>query len=181
MAGYPLPPAVKGANRMLLLMAQVDDAPGELLGEFMRRVERLGAKNVQLVPTLTKKGRPGYIVFIDTPAELETSVAELLGRELGAWGYRVLETLHRHFDIDQQKVEVSVSVNGTPRRVSLRVKTVSQGGTLLRVKAEHDDLVAACEELRKLGGDMPLMTLKACVESRYAEGLTADAPIEIRV
>ncbi|MCC6867906.1 MAG: DUF111 family protein, partial [Burkholderiales bacterium] len=32
---------------VLLLLAQVDDAPGELLGEVMQRLAAIGAKNVQ--------------------------------------------------------------------------------------------------------------------------------------
>lgn len=181
MAGDPLGPAAGAANRMLLLMAQVDDASGELLGEFIRRVEQLGARNVQLVPTVTKKGRPGYMVFIDAPAELETSVADLLGRELGAWGYRVLEAQHRHFDVDRRQIEINVSVNGTQHKFSLGVKTVSRQETVLRVKAEHDDLVAVCEALRQVGCDLPLTTLKASVESRCPEHLSAGVPMDVRV
>ena len=60
---------------MRLLMAQVDDVSGELLGEFIRRVEALGARNVQIVSSITKKGRPGYIVYVDVPESLESEVA----------------------------------------------------------------------------------------------------------
>jgi len=40
---------------MLLLMAQVDDVPGELLGDFIKQCETVGARNIQIVPAITKK------------------------------------------------------------------------------------------------------------------------------
>ncbi len=149
-----------------LLMAQVDDVPGELLGEFMRRVEALGALNVQAVPTVAKKGRPGYLLYIDVPAALEHEVGVLLAAELGTWGYRVLEGQHRHFDIARIDVTLSVSVGGDTHAFQLRAKTISDAGVTLRVKAEHDDLAAIAGRLAEAGQRVPLAVLKAAVESR---------------
>lgn len=33
--------------------------------------EALGTRNIQIVPSLTKKGRPAYMVFVDAPQEAE--------------------------------------------------------------------------------------------------------------
>ncbi|MBK8961440.1 MAG: DUF111 family protein [Proteobacteria bacterium] len=90
------------------MMAQVDDVPGELMGEFILRAEALGARNVQVVPSITKKNRPAYLVYLDVPAALESEAARLLGAELGCCSYRVIEAEHHRFDIARTTVAVTV-------------------------------------------------------------------------
>jgi uncharacterized protein (DUF111 family) len=156
------------SDAMRLIMAQVDDVPGELLGDFIQRVEGLGARNVQIVASITKKGRPGYIIYVDVPESLESEVAILLGAELGTWGYRVLAAEHRHFDIERQGVALTVSIADAAYEFELRVKTISHAGRFLRVKAEHDDLSRICGTLRAKGHEIPLTVLKAGVESQLS-------------
>jgi uncharacterized protein (DUF111 family) len=157
------------SESMRLLMAQVDDVPGELLGEFIQRVEDLGARNVQIVASITKKGRPGYIVYIDVPARLESEVAVLLGAELGSWGYRVLAAEHKHFDIERLRVALTVSIAHASYEFELRAKTISHAGRFLRIKVEHDDLSNICGALREKQHQVPLAVLKAAVENQLAE------------
>ncbi|MGD9602398.1 MAG: nickel insertion protein [Gammaproteobacteria bacterium] len=156
------------SEALRLLMAQVDDVPGELMGEFITRAEALGARNVQVVPSLTKKNRPAYLVYLDVPAALEAAAGRLLGAELGCWGYRVLAAEHRHFDITRQTLALTVQRGDVAQRATLRVKTIADGAARLRVKAEHDDLAAMCGALRAAGVELPLAVLKAAVESHLA-------------
>jgi len=150
---------------MRLLMAQVDDVPGEQIGEFIRQAEALGARNVQIVASLTKKGRPGYIIYLDVAADLEIEAGLLLGSELGTWGYRVLAAEHRHFDITRVETTLGVTIGSTAHAFTMRAKTIADGPRVLRVKAEHDDLAAICASLRERGHAVPLAVLKAAVES----------------
>lgn len=159
-------------------MAQVDDVSGELLGEFIQRLEGLGARNVQIVSTVTKKGRPGHILYIDVPDELESDVAYLLVSELGTWGYRVLEAEHKHFDIKHIKITLIVVVGGGRYEFDLRLKTISHADQM-RVKAEHDDLSSICRVLREKQQYVPLAVLKAQVESSLIDLSTTDANVEV--
>ena len=68
---------------MLLIMAQVDDAPGELIEDVVERLQPAGARNVHILASLAKKDRPGHVLLIDVPEEREEEVALLLGAELG--------------------------------------------------------------------------------------------------
>jgi len=156
------------SDGLRLLMAQVDDVPGELMGEFIARAEALGARNVQVVPSLTKKNRPAYLVYLDVPAALEAAAGRLLGAELGCWGYRVLAAEHRHFDITRGSLALTVHREGVTHQSAMRFKTISDGGERLRIKAEHDDLSSFCAALRAAGTGLPLAVLKAAVESRLA-------------
>lgn len=153
-------------DEMRLLMTQVDDVPGELMGEFIRRAETLGARNVQALASITKKGRPGYVVYVDVPASREADIATLFGAELGTWGYRVLAAEHRHFDIERFTVVLDVVVAERTATFELGAKMISQPGRFTRIKVEHDDLSRICAALRERGHDVPLAVLKAETESR---------------
>jgi len=163
---------------MRLIMAQVDDVSGELLGEVIQRLERLGARNVQIVSTVTKKGRPGYILYIDVPDELESDVAYLLVSELGTWGYRVLAAEHKHFDIKHIDITLVVVVGDGRYEFDLHLKSISHAGQM-RVKAEHDDLSSICRILREKQQYVPLAVLKAQVESRLTDLNTTDTRVEV--
>ncbi len=154
---------------MRLLMAQVDDVPGELMGEFIRRAEMLGARNVQALASITKKGRPGYVVYVDVPAAREADIATLFGAELGTWGYRVIAAEHRHFDIERFTVTLDVQLAGEVQTFELGAKKISQAGQFTRIKVEYDDLSRICQTLRAHGHDLPLAVLKAETETRLLD------------
>ncbi|MEQ9062001.1 MAG: pyridinium-3,5-bisthiocarboxylic acid mononucleotide nickel chelatase [Gammaproteobacteria bacterium] len=168
------------STSLSLVMAQVDDVPGELLGEFIARAEALGARNVQAVASVTKKGRPGYLLYVDVPAALEHELGLLLAAELGCWGYRVLAAEHRHFDISRRSVTLALELAGAGFRFPLRAKTIGSDGRALRVKAEHDDLAAICAQLREQGHAVPLAVLKAAVETRLRAAPGEDT-LEVRL
>jgi uncharacterized protein (DUF111 family) len=149
----------------LLVMAQVDDAPGELLGYVVDELARMGAKNVQLLSSSGKKGRPGHVLLVDIEAEDERHVAGLLAAELGVWGYRVLQSRHEHFEIRRYQTELQLQLTGDVSTFPLRIKRVLSDGQFLRAKAEHDDLVAVIAALGPRPDRPPLSVLKAAVET----------------
>lgn len=163
---------------MLLLMTQVDDVSGEVIGDFFKRAEACGARNVQVVPSITKKNRPGYIIYVDVPASAEHEIAELFGAELGTWGYRVINAEHKHFDIERLSVTVKVSINGEQSTHPLRAKRISQPGSFARLKAEYEDLAQICTAMRAAGQIVPLFDLKASVEHQLR---TTKDPAEIQI
>lgn len=161
-------------SEVILLMAQIDDAPGELLGRVMTQMTELGAKNIQLLSSLAKKGRPGYVLLVDILAEDEPDFAALLVGELGIWGYRVLQSQHKHFDIRRYRTELRLRWTGNEHRVEIGLKRILGGGAFMRVKAEHDELAKICESLSGRC-HLPLSVLKAAVET--AAGTDEPGPI----
>lgn len=154
---------------LILMLAQIDDASGELLAEVVGRLEKLGAKNVQLLSSLTKKGRPGYVMMVDILADKEDEAATLLAEELGIWGYRVLAAEHKHVDIERFTADLILRHEAQAHRFSLRAKKIRRDGRPIRIKVEHDDLSRICGELRDIGLSLPLSVLKARVESTLSE------------
>jgi pyridinium-3,5-bisthiocarboxylic acid mononucleotide nickel chelatase len=151
----------------LLLLVQVDDATGETLQHAAQQVLAAGARNVQMLSSTTKKGRPGHVCLIDLPAEREDEIALILGTELGVWGYRVLEARHRHFDIVLEARRVIL--NGIEQAV--RCKFIRKGDRLLAVKAEHDDLVRLQDQLAAAGQAHSLRILRARIEAAAMDNL----------
>ena len=150
-------------SNVILLMAQIDDAPGELLGSVLQQMGEMGAKNVQLLSSFGKKGRPGYVLLLDINAEDEAEFASVLAGELGIWGYRVLESQHKHFDVRHYSTMLELHWNGTSHRYPLRFKRILCDGQFMRAKAEHDDLAAICAEVAATRR-LPLAVLKAASE-----------------
>lgn len=149
----------------LLLMVQVDDATGEVLQDVCEQLHRLGARNVQLLASLGKKGRPGHVLLVDLEAHLEDEAALLLGTELGAWGYRVLESRHRHFEITKSRCAVRVRTGDRTLEGEVGLKRIAQDGRTFAHKVEHDDLVRLRDRLAADGLHAPLKTLRAAIES----------------
>jgi pyridinium-3,5-bisthiocarboxylic acid mononucleotide nickel chelatase len=126
----------------MLILVQIDDRSGEVLGHAVEELMDLGARNVQLLSALTKKGRPGYVLLIDLEPEREAVVATYLASELGAWGYQVLESRHRHFDTVLEERVVLVVCGGRSQTFTLPCKFFYHDGRLLRVKVERSDVEA---------------------------------------
>jgi uncharacterized protein (DUF111 family) len=71
-----------------LLEANVDDAPGELLGAAVEKLLASGALDAWLEPITMKKGRGAYKVCVLAQASDREKLARLLMRESGALGVR---------------------------------------------------------------------------------------------
>jgi hypothetical protein len=162
------------SGRVILLMAQIDDAPGELLGEVMKTLAEKGAKNVQLLSSLGKKGRPGYVLMVDILAEQEAEIAAVLGADLGVWGYRVLHSDHKHFNIERCATTVEVRLGGAIKSFPMRIKRILDGDKLLRIKAEHDDLSAISAAFRAEGKRVSLTVLRSHVEAAVGTAVPTD-------
>ncbi len=134
----------------VLILAQVDDRSGEVLGRALGELLDLGAHNAQLLASHTKKGRPGTILLVDLEEEVEAAVAGYLAVELGVWGYHVLESRHRHFETTMDERRVTVACGALTRTFTLPCKSFRHGGELVRVKVERDDVEAVTRLVRSV-------------------------------
>ena len=124
----------------MLILAQIDDRSGEVLGRALEELMGLGARNVQLLSSVTKKGRPGNVLLVDVEADLEPDVGAFLAVELGVWGYHVLHAGHRHFDTVMKERSVTVVCGERRKTFVMPCKFFCQGTRVLRVKAERADV-----------------------------------------
>ena len=85
--------AEKGAGafeegRVLVLETQVDDTNPEFLPHLRSRLEEAGAVDVSFIPLLMKKGRPGFLVTVLSPAERLYALARIIFQETSSLGLR---------------------------------------------------------------------------------------------
>jgi uncharacterized protein (DUF111 family) len=148
----------------LLIMAQVDDATGEVLQDISERLRTAGARNVQILASVGKKGRPAHVLLIDVPARQEDDIAVLLAAELGVWGYRVLESRHRHFDIRVQGKLAAVRLGDETVELEIGCKRIEAHGKLLALKVENDHLLRLRDLLAARGRNVSLRRLRTSLE-----------------
>ena len=152
-----------------LMIAQVDHAHGEALGHAMKELFRLGVRNAQLLSSITKKNRPGYVFLIDLPDDRVEEVAMFLGLELGIWGYHLLESSHIHFDVSFGEADLWLWDGDWTLPFTLRPKYLSKNGKLLSVKLDHDQLAEIQSHLWSWGYFYSLEFLRSVLELRFRQ------------
>ena len=116
-----------------LLEANVDDAPGELLGAAVEKLLEAGALDAWLEPITMKKGRGAYKVCTLAESPERERLVRLLMRETGALGVR-----HLHVGrtvAERRLVEVELAYG------RCKVKVGSIDGEDFVVSPEHADAV----------------------------------------
>lgn len=131
----------KGAQ---LLLVQLDSITGEQLGAAVEYLYACGAKNVQMIPTVTKKNRPGEIVLIDAPFDAIPDIEAAIVTELGATGWHVIGTEHRYVPVEYLEKELCVRCG--EKTFSYRAKAKWTPCTPEIFRPESD----CCLELRRL-------------------------------
>jgi uncharacterized protein (TIGR00299 family) protein len=121
-----------------LLEANVDDAPGELLGAAVEKLLAAGALDAWLEPIIMKKGRGAYKVCALARVKDREKLARLLMRETGALGAR-------HYGIgrtvsERRLVEVKLPYG------RCRVKVGSLDGEDFIVAPEYADAARLARE-----------------------------------
>jgi uncharacterized protein (TIGR00299 family) protein len=116
-----------------LLEANVDDAPGELLGAAVEKLLEAGALDAWLEPIIMKKGRGAYKVCTLAESPERERLVRLLMRETGALGVR-----HLHVGrtvAERRLVEVELAYG------RCKVKVGSIDGEDFVVSPEYADAV----------------------------------------
>ena len=118
-----------------LLLVQIDDRSGEELRQGLEGLMDMGVRNYQVLSSLTKKGRPGFVLLLDLDSAIEGEVMTYLAAELGAWGYHRLQSVHEHFDVASGDARSHVRL----RRTSRAVHRLLQGAASRRPSVPRED------------------------------------------
>ena len=160
-----------------LLFAQADHVSGEVTGFAVGRIMELGAHNVQLVSSITKKNRPGNILIIDTDDKHEKAIVRFLARELKISGYHRVETSHIFQRVTLSQKILSIHANGKKQTFHCEIKIIGDPSNPLSIDVEHDTLVKLQKVLREQKKELSLSELKTAIESRLracGEEITLD-------
>jgi uncharacterized protein (DUF111 family) len=124
-----------------IILAQVDHVSGEVIGFAIEKLMEMGAHNIQLIPTITKKNRPGNIMIIDTDERHEASIADFLSRELKVSGYHRIHTRHVFFMVTFAEKSLRLNINGKSRTLKCKFKIIGDPSDPISVDIEHDFVV----------------------------------------
>lgn len=146
-----------------LLFVQVDHLSSEILGDALTRLWSAGATNVQVVPTLAKKGRPGQLLIIDVGANKLAAIEETLLSELGVHGWHAVKTNHVY--VATEIVERDVEVK-TPSYILRTCVAGKRRRNSREVIPEHSSCVTLKETLATEAGiHIPLRELVPLVRN----------------
>ena len=148
-----------GSEDLALLEANVDDAPGEILGTAIEALLGAGALDAWLEPIFMKKGRGAYKVCALARNTDREGLARLLMRETGALGVRHLPV--GRIAADRRTVEVELPYG------RCRVKVGSLDGEDFVVAPEHTDASLLAKET-----GLPLPRVYSDARAAYETGLS---------
>jgi uncharacterized protein (TIGR00299 family) protein len=129
-------------EEVYVLETNVDDVTGETIGYATEKLLKEGAKDVCIIPTFTKKGRPGSIIQVITDKENLEKLMKILIEETGTLGVRV-SVRHRHI-LDRKFVQVKVKVGKIEEKVRVKVAR-DEEGKIVNVKPEYEDVKRLAE------------------------------------
>ncbi|HEY49297.1 MAG TPA: nickel pincer cofactor biosynthesis protein LarC [Dehalococcoidia bacterium] len=141
----------------------IDDATGEVIGCAMDKMLQEGAKDVIVIPTLTKKGRPGHIVKVITDFSSIERMCRILIEETGTLGVRI-QACERRI-LARESLPVEVIVDDVKQIVNVKVAR-STRGQIIQVKPEYDDVKKLADQTGK-----PLRELEDVVKQKAIEAL----------
>jgi uncharacterized protein (TIGR00299 family) protein len=164
-------------EEIVILETNLDDITGEHLAHASEVLMDAGAKDVNVIFTIGKKGRPGYLVRVITNTSKAEDLAERMMMETGTLGVRMITSI-RHV-ANREIVPISIKLKG--RKVSVGVK-VSRNpkGEVISIKPEYDGVRTLSKKLdiplRRLSEYIMLQaTQKLNVRNRYFYGKLLEA------
>ncbi|MFQ5907976.1 MAG: nickel pincer cofactor biosynthesis protein LarC [Thermoplasmata archaeon] len=133
-----------GEEVISVLETNLDDVTGEVLGHLAQRLTAAGVLDFHLVPTVTKKNRPGHLLQVFSPPGQEDRIVGLIQRETGTLGVRVNRTQRRMvLERETRTLEVP-ALEGA--KIQFKVARGAQG-EVLSIKPEFEDVREAADAL----------------------------------
>ena len=128
----------------VVLECNIDDMNPEFYTPLMDRFLEAGASDVYYTPIIMKKSRPAVKVSVLAPADIESTIGEIIFRETSSFGYR--RTIVGKAALERVFEEKETSLG------RITVKTALFDGKKLKSKVEFEDCLKIS---RKKGLSLP--------------------------
>lgn len=152
----------------VLILVQLDRLTGEEIGWMLETLSIPGVRNRNLIPSLTKKGRMGYLLLIDAEPDAEDEVGRFLMENLDTYGYHRIKTEHVHHKTVTRVVRVLVSGGEKSIEAKVRLKG-REDKEDAPYFIESDDLFSLHERIvEELRGSISPTKLRRDIESLWA-------------
>jgi uncharacterized protein (DUF111 family) len=158
-------------KRGTLFLFQIDHLSGEEVGCLVEQLYDWGAKNVNVISTLTKKNRPGHLILVDAGCMDTEELPEKMARLFGTCGCHRFDTSHLCLGTACKKVSIRVRCGDRLLDEELEVKVIGEKEKHLSKRPEYDGLVKLCRSLEQsLGFAISLPQLRRSVEKGLQDG-----------
>lgn len=161
-----------------LILVQVDHLTGEFLGAAREQLAAKGVVNVQMLPSLTKKSRPGNVLLIDAPHETIEEVEAYLVKDLGVSGWHRIPTEHVHVGTEIIVKKLKFQTGSADFNIEVFGKKISDVDVYIR--PEHESCVLVKKKIdQESNCKIPLREL----EKKITEALNsqeAEPVIDLR-
>jgi len=121
-----------------VIETNIDDMTGELAGHAIRALLDLGALDVWVTPTTTKKGRPGLVLSVLADRHRAVAIEQGVLRETTSLGVRMVPVTRLERPREERQVTTRFGV--------IPVKVAGGGFGADQVKPEFDACVQAAKE-----------------------------------
>jgi len=155
---------LKYIEPITVLETDVDDISGEILGNFLRNMESMNILDIQIIPSITKKNRPGHIIKVLCRPEYRFELIEKIMEELGTLGVR-FDTVNRvciERTIEKRDIEIDGNVYDIGYKISY-IESKS-GKKIINIKPEYEDL----NKISKIAG-IPVLKIQAFAQAQIPQ------------
>ncbi|MDW3605042.1 MAG: nickel pincer cofactor biosynthesis protein LarC [Nitrososphaeraceae archaeon] len=132
-------------EKMFLIETNIDDVDGEIIGNLIEVLMKEGARDVTIIPGITKKNRPVNIIRILSDIVKIDILIDKLFKETGTSGIRINEI--NRITLERNIIIIEVTINYS--KYDIRVKiTRDSSNNIINIKPEFNDLkkIAEIEE-----------------------------------
>ncbi|MCE7697628.1 MAG: nickel pincer cofactor biosynthesis protein LarC [Methanobacterium paludis] len=150
-------------DNVSILETNLDNVTGEVIGHTFQKLMEVGARDVTVIPTITKKNRPGHLLRVITKPSNCDKISEAIIRETGTLGVRVLPYVHRNI-VSRKIIPVEVAINGMKRKIRIKVGMI--GDEVISSKVEYEDAKKLSEET-----GIPLKDVMMRADEAFKESL----------
>ncbi|HEQ78619.1 MAG TPA: nickel pincer cofactor biosynthesis protein LarC [Euryarchaeota archaeon] len=133
------------SDRITLLETNLDDITGEIIGYIINKLMVEGALDVQVIPAITKKNRPSYILSVICKDIDKEKFLSLIFSETGTLGIRMSKERMRVV-AEREIKEIKVELEGKNFNVGVKISK-DNSGNIISLKAEYDDCTRISNKL----------------------------------
>lgn len=158
----------KFSKPRIFVIAMSDNATGETVGESIESLYDAGACNVQVISTITKKNRPGYMYVIDCDSSSVEQIEDVLVTEVGTTGWHRVDSEHCYTELEYLTKKVKLVKDG--RAVVCDIKCKYSPNVPERYRIERDSLDGLAEKVRyELGSSVSRQRLANVLVKAFEE------------
>ncbi|MHA1521444.1 MAG: nickel pincer cofactor biosynthesis protein LarC [Promethearchaeota archaeon] len=145
-------------RKIYILESNVDDVRGETLGRSIQIFMNAGALDVSIIPTVTKKNRPGHLIQIICKEAHINKLIKKLMENTGTLGVRILEA--NRVCMIRKIIAFPIEIEKESLTVHVKV-SITNSNKISNYKLEYDDLAEIARNLK-----IPFLKLEKMVQSQ---------------